>query len=131
MKWRLRWIFSACCWAAATVALVVVLPVHAQGYTTVYQAKLAVVPRLAGTVVGGIDNAPVAGARVELRSPDWKTALKTTQTDANGKFSLGGDSNGKLVYIQISSPGFDPYQLRVRISQKSKSNLVIHLVVAT
>lgn len=116
----------------AVAAMTLVIPPHLRAqYVTVYQSEVSVVPKLAGRVVGGIDNVAVADARVELRSSDWKTVLKTAKADANGDFSFGAGSIGKLFYIQVSSPGFDPYQLRVRISQHAKSKLVIHLVIAT
>ena len=128
--WARRCAFIAARYAVVAMALVIAPYLRAQ-YATVYQADVSVVPRLAGRVVGGIENVPVADARVELRSSDWKTVLKATKTDANGDFSFGAGSSGKLFYIQVSSPGFDPCRLRVRISQHAKSKLVIHLVIAT
>ena len=117
--------------AIAIVILAAVPHARAQGYAVVEQARVSVVPRLAGHVAAGITEEPVADVRVELCSPEWKTVLKSIKTDRNGDFSFGTGSNGELFYLRLSSPGFDPYQFRIRIDTHAKSKLVIHLVVAT
>jgi hypothetical protein len=63
------------------------------------------------TMPGG---SPLPGAKVEEFSCNWKTALRTVQTDAGGTFSLAPVKGRKLYYIQVSAPGFNPLRFRLK-----------------
>ena len=81
-------------------------------------------------VSGESDKVAGKGVMVELRSPDWKTVLASTKTDDNGYFSFQAHP-GKLHYLQFSSPGLNPLQVKVRVSKRATHDLVIHMNVAT
>jgi hypothetical protein len=117
--------------AISIVVLAVVPHAWAQGYAVVEQAHISVVQKLAGHMDVQVSREPAPNVRVELCSPDWKTILKSTKTDGDGDFSFDDAPGGKLFFLRLSAPGFDPYQLRVRVNKQAKSKLVIHLVIAT
>lgn len=114
------------------LALVLLLAVGA-GYSTerVMQKKISVSRALAGQVLVRGTDEPANGVTVELCTSDWKTVLASTKTDEKGHFSLEQPATGKLFYIQVSAPGMDIYELRVRIKKHAAQELTIHLSVAT
>jgi outer membrane receptor protein involved in Fe transport len=69
-------------------------------------------PQLSGTVVDA-SGAVIAGATVQVRSSNG-TVQKTTQTDANGSFSISGLSAGNYRLV-ISNPGFETKEIPVTI----------------
>lgn len=65
------------------------------------------------------DGSPLQGAKVEEFNSNWKTVLRTVQTDAEGTFSLDPVKGRKLYYIQVTAPGFNP--LRFRLKRKTNA----------
>jgi Carboxypeptidase regulatory-like domain len=120
---RLLFLFSI-------VLLLVVQPVYAQN-ELIIQKKISVSSELAGHVDIQMTGARAIGVKVELYSSDWKTVLASTTTDGNGRFSLAKTPGNKLFYVQVSSPGMNPYRLRVRIRKNAVHDLTIHLSVAS
>jgi hypothetical protein len=112
------------------VLILVVHPVHAQN-ELIIQEKISVSSELAGHVDIQMTGAPATGVKVELYSSDWKTVLASTTTDGNGHFSLAKAPGSKLFYVQVSSPGMNPYRLRVRVRRNATHDLTIHLSVAS
>jgi hypothetical protein len=99
--------------------------------TAIIMRQGVVVSRaLSGHVNVGITKVPAKGVTVELCSSDWQMVLASTKTDDHGYFSLKKPA-GKLFYIRLSSPGINPFQLRVRIKKHASRDLTIHLSVAT
>lgn len=111
------------------VFLFVVSPVNAN--ELVIQEKVSVSDGLSGNVDVMGTGEPVIGAKVELYSSDWQTVLVSAATDGRGHFSLDIPTNEKLFHVQISSPGMNPYRLRVKIKKHADQGLLIHLNVAT
>jgi hypothetical protein len=114
------------------LAAVLSLPVcSGRSQTALISQEGTVVSRaLSGHVDVGITRLPAKNVTVELCSSDWQTVLASTKTDDNGHFSLGKPA-GKLFYIRVSSPGINPFQLRVRIKKGAPQDLAIHLSIAT
>ncbi len=104
---------------------------RSQAQNTVVTREGIVVSRaLSGRVEVGTDKTPVKGATVDLCSADWKDVVASVKTDENGHFSIQHQS-GKLFYLRVSSPGLNPYRLRVRVDKRSKDDLTIRMDVAT
>jgi hypothetical protein len=103
--------------------------VHATELVT--QKEISVSQALAGHALVWGTKEPVSGATIELCSSDWKTSLTSTKTDEKGHFSLRSPANGKLLYIRVSAPGMNIYELRVRIDKHATQELTIHLSVGT
>lgn len=96
----------------------------------VVQQGVVVSRSLSGHVDVGLTKVPAKGVTVELCSSDWQTVLASTKTDDNGYFSLEQRA-AKLFYIRVSSPGVNPFQLRVRVKKHAARDLKIHPSIAT
>ena len=73
---------------------------------------------------------PVPKALVEEFSPDWKTVLRSSSTNAEGRFSFAPVQGRKIYFLQISAPGFDPLRVRIHVDHKRGTNLKLKLVIA-
>jgi hypothetical protein len=98
--------------------------------TLVVQEKEIVSRSLSGHVNIELEKEVGKGVTVELCSPRWKTVLTSTKTNDNGYFSLK-KTRGNLFYLRFSSPGVNPFQVKVRISKHAAHDLSIHLGFAT
>src|SRR4051812_31176031 len=96
----------------------------------VVRKEVSVSSALAGQVRVRGTGEPANGVTVDVCTPDWKKVLVSTRTDEKGHFSLEQTGNAKLLYLRLSSPGMDIYQLRVRIDEHGKQELDIRLSVA-
>jgi len=74
---------------------------------------------------------PIPNALLEEVSPDWKTVLRTSTTDTDGKFSLVTVKGRKIYFLQISAYGFDTLRVRVRVDPKRGTDLKLKLEIAT
>lgn len=84
-----------------------------------------------GATIKDPTGAPVPNATVQEFSADWKTVLRSSSTDTHGKFSFTPGPKKATYFIQISAPGFDPLQFRLRVDAKRGANLTLKLTVAT
>lgn len=55
----------------------------------------------------------------------------STVTDLKGHFTIRSAKTGKVHYLHISSPGFDPMQITVRLTLFAKAGVRIQLRIAT
>jgi hypothetical protein len=94
-----------------------------QGYDQLVKSLSAVVEDPVGS--------PLTNVLVQEFSPDWKTVLRTSATDEHGRFSLANVQSRKIYCLQLSTPGFDPLRLRVRVDRKRGANLKLKLTIAT
>lgn len=101
-----------------------------QGFSVVQLANIQVARALEGTVVDPADS-PVAGVEVCEMSPEWKTVLRTTKTDKDGKWSLSQVRGRNVYYLRFTAYGFDPLEVRIKISRMKSKKLRFKLVVAT
>lgn len=69
-------------------------------------------------------------SRSNLCRPDWETVLSSTKMDDKGYFSLE-EPPGNLFYLRFSSPGVNPFQVKVRINKDARHDMSIHLNIAT
>ena len=95
--------------------------------------KIQVVRAISG-VVRDPSGAPVPGATVTEVSPDWKTDIQSTTTNADGTFSIVPRDRKKVYHLRISfdtSPGFNPLIVHVRLSRWTKKKLTLMLELST
>jgi hypothetical protein len=115
---------------AVTVALLCFpMGVSAQ-YQLVELGDVQLAKSLAATIQDSTGT-PVRNAVVEEFSSDWKTVLRTSSTDRDGKFSFTPEAGRKIYFIQVSSPGFDPLRFRLQVDTKHGAVLKVKLTVAT
>ena len=84
-----------------------------------------------GATIQGSTGAPVPKAAVQEFSADWKTVLRSTSTDTDGRFSFTPLRSKKIYFIQISAPGFDPLRLHLQVDVKRGASLKLKLTIAT
>ena|SRR5271165_3791535 len=115
---------------AATVALLCFpLSIEAQ-YQVIELADVQLAKSPAATIQDPT-GAPIPKALVQEFSADWKTELRSSSTDTDGRFWFTPVHGRKVYFIQISAPGFDPLRLRIHVDAKRGASLKIKLTVAT
>ena len=100
------------------------------GVETVEIGKIQIAKTLTGTVVDPADSA-LPGVKVLEVSSDWKTVLRTTVTDRDGKWFLAPVPRQKVYYLRFSADGFNTLEVRVKLSRWKGGNLRFNLPVAT
>lgn len=75
------------------------------------------------------DDSPIPGAQIELMNPGWKNVIAIRETNINGFFKFGRSKPG-IYYLRLRAPGFQTYQLKVRVKNRVKSNPKIEMEVA-
>ena len=84
--------------------------------------------QLSGTVVDS-SGAAIAGAGVELQSPN-RTALRTTESDTNGSFSISGLASGNYRLV-ISHADFETKEIPVTIGAEAPAPFRISLALGS
>ncbi len=85
------------------------------------------------TGVVAVNGDPIVGANVIEYSADWKTELRRTTTDGDGRFALQSVKGRKVYYLHISAPGpgINPARVAVKLSRwRGKKSLEIGLHLA-
>jgi hypothetical protein len=91
-------------------------PVGLQAGVEIVEIDKIQVSQSLSAIVVMPDGSPLPSAKVEEVSSDWKTVLRTVQTDAGGTFTLAPVKGRNIYYIQVSAPGFN--SLRFRLKRK-------------
>jgi len=99
-------------------------------FQTVEIGKIQIAKTLTGTIVDPVDSA-VPGVQVLEVSSDWKTVLRTTTTDRNGKWSLAPVPKQQVYYLRFIAYGFNPLQVRVKLNRTKGMDLRFQLPIAT
>jgi hypothetical protein len=77
---------------------------HVNAAEQIVELRLQTVKALKGVVVYA-NGEPVKGAKVADWTSDWKTELRATSTDSEGRFSLPRVKGRKVYYLEITVPG--------------------------
>ena len=112
------------------IAVVMLLATCHAGQEVLEYAKVKKVGTLSG-VVTDQTGAPIPGTQVSEMSDDWKTELRSTSTDAQGRWSLLPRSGIKSYRIRFAKDGFNQVWVRLRIKARNTTPLAITLPVAT
>jgi hypothetical protein len=99
-------------------------------YQTVEIGKIQIAKTLTGTVVDPVNSA-MPGVQVLEVSSDWKTVLRTTTTDSNGKWTLAPMPGQQVYYLRFVANGFNPLQVRVELNHRKGRDLRFKLPIAT
>jgi hypothetical protein len=103
----------------------------AQGNQTVEIEKPFESRTLGGVIRVHRNGGPVSDVAVADCSPDWKSVLSSTVSDANGQFLLRDEKPG-LHYLRLTAPGFNLTLLRVRVKRSSRQGqLNLEMTVGT
>lgn len=91
-------------------------------------------PQLAQTAAGVVTDpmgAVIPHVTVEERSADWKTVLRSSETDDHGQFRLSRRTNATIYYLEFSRDGFNRVRIKLQLEKKAASGVVVKLPVAT
>jgi hypothetical protein len=90
-------------------------------------------PQVAKTVAGVVDDpsgAALPDVTVEERSADWKTVLRSTQTDERGRFHFSRNAQ-TVYYLEFSRSGFNRLRIRLQIQKKAKRQVAVTMSLGT
>jgi hypothetical protein len=91
-------------------------------------------PQFAKAVAGVVDDpsdATLSGVTVEERSQDWKTVLRSTETDDKGGFRFSSNPNQSIYYLEFSRSGFNWLRVKLQLDKKAKSAIVLKMPIGT
>jgi hypothetical protein len=121
--------FNRLLWLCVSFIFLVPVRLHAQ-YQIIEIEKVQVATSLAA-VVTDITGTPMPGVLVEEFSSDWNQTLRSTKTDAKGRFTLAPMKGRDVYFLQLRMNGFDPLRVRVKIDPKQGKNLRFTMQIAT
>jgi Carboxypeptidase regulatory-like domain len=82
-------------------------------------------------VVADPSGVPIAGVKVEERSADWKTVLRSTETDEKGRFSFSATPQKTLYQLQLGYPGFNWLRITLKLDKKAGTVIAVKMTIAT
>jgi hypothetical protein len=91
-------------------------------------------PQFAKSVAGVVNDpsgAALPGVTVEERSEDWKTAIRSTETDSKGRFRFSSNRNQAIYSLQFSRSGFNWLRIKLRLDKNGKSAVVLRMPIGT
>jgi Carboxypeptidase regulatory-like domain len=91
-------------------------------------------PELAKSIAGVVsDPSGVAlpGVTVEERSDDWKTVLRSTETDDHGRFHFSARSKKTIYHLQFSLSGFNWVRIKLQLDKKAASTVAVKMPLGT
>lgn len=91
-------------------------------------------PQFAKSVAGVVNDpsgAGLPGVTVEERSEDWKTVLRSTQTDDIGRFHFSPTRNKTVYHLQFSRSGFNWLRIKLQLDKKAKTSIMIKMPIGT
>ena len=106
-------------WCIGLLLCVTSFRPRAHGAEEIVELRLQMVKALRGVVLfpnGDI----VTGAKITEFTPDWKTELRVTITDSEGRFSLAPVKGRKVYYLQVTVPhgvGVNPLRVPAKINR--------------
>lgn len=122
-------IFIRFLWLSASYLFLVPIQLRAQ-YMTVEIEKVQLVRSLTAVTLDP-SGSPIPGVLVEEFSSGWKESLRSTKTDATGRFTFTRVKGRDIYYLQLMMNGFDPLRVRVKINWMRGKNLQLELKIAT
>lgn len=117
-------------WIVGSLLLSLPSGLRAQGVSTIEYQDVQFVPSLAGVVHDPVDT-PMADVLVEEFSSDWKTALRTSKTDQQGRFAMTTVKGRKTYFLQFSFRNCNPIRVRVKVDAKHGNELQVKMVNST
>jgi hypothetical protein len=115
--------------ATLSIALGLLMLCAAQNAIVEY-AETRSAKSLSGSVNDQSGNA-ITDVRVREMSCDWKAQLRSTTTDANGRWALHPFVSGKTYCIEFNKPNFNTIHIRAKITNHSNETIVVELPVST
>jgi hypothetical protein len=117
---------------AVTIALLTVLcvPAASAQYQTVQLVRILNARALSG-VVTDPNGGAVAGATVELCTPEWKSCSSKVVSGSDGRFAIIPEQKQQIYYLRASQYGFDPLLFKVHVRRFARKYLRVSLHIAS
>jgi hypothetical protein len=117
--------------ASIAAALLVLLSTCFAGVEVVEIGNVQVSKTLGGTVADPSDS-PLPDVQVIEVASDWNTILRTTTTNAQGRWSLPPVVNRRIYRFRlVKVGGFNEVRFRVRLNKRKGKELRINLPLST
>jgi hypothetical protein len=118
-----------------SLAFLLVLLAHSvsfAGVETVVIENVQFSKTLGGVVVDPTDS-PLAAVEVIEVSSDWQTVVRSTRTDATGRWSLPPVPKQRVYYLRFITKEccFNEVQCRLTLNRRKGKELRIHLPLST
>ena len=120
-------------WVVGLLLSIICFRPHVYAVEQIVELRLQTVKALKGIVLYPNGDL-VKGAKVAELTSDWKTELRETRTDAEGRFVLAPVKGRKVYYLQITVPevaGVNPLRVPAKINRlRGKESLRLQLQLA-
>ena len=115
----------------ATIALLLLSPCFA-GVEIVEIRNMQFCKTLGGIVVDPTDT-PLADVQIVEVAPDWQTTIRSTRTDAQGRWSLPSVPNQHIYFLRFITKQccFNEVRCRVKLNKRKGKELRIDLPLST
>jgi hypothetical protein len=100
------------------------------GQEVVQYSKTRNVSALSGMVVDTTGVA-IPNAQVCSMSAGWRTELKCTTTDSDGRWALSVKPKEKLYYLRFVKANFNQVWIKARLTTRKAAPLTVEMPVAT
>jgi len=100
------------------------------GQEVVQYSKTRNVSASSGMVVN-TTGAAIPNAQVCSMSAGWRTELKCTTTDSDGRWSLSVKPKEKLYYLRFVKANFNQVWIKARLTTRKAAPLTVEMPVAT
>lgn len=117
-------------WFAASCLVLAPLHLNAQGVATVEIDEVQLAHSL-DAVVHDPTGSPMPGVLVEELSSDWKESLRSTKTNAAGRFTFALVKGRHVYYFQLTSKNFNPLRVRVKVDRGRGKKLELQMELST
>ena len=91
-------------------------------------------PQLAKSIAGTVSDpsgTALPGVTVEERSEDWKTVLRSTETDDRGRFHFSARPKKTIYHLQFSRSGFNWVRIKLQLDNKAAPTVAVKMPLGT
>jgi hypothetical protein len=116
-------------WLVSGLLLFAPARVQAQGVATIEIQNVQLARSLAAVVQDPTDS-PIAGVLVEEVTSDWKKTLRSTTTDASGRFTFAQVKGRDVYYFRLTIKNFNQLRVRVKVDPKRGKELRLRMEIS-
>jgi Carboxypeptidase regulatory-like domain len=106
------------------------LSVGVAGPMAIVEIEKPQVAKTVAVVVNDPSGAALPDVTVEERSDDWKTVLRSTETDERGRFHFSPGAK-TVYYLEFSRAGFNWLRIKLQIQKKAKRLVTVTMPIGT
>jgi hypothetical protein len=116
---------------AVYVGFILFPPIHTHAQYQIIEIERIQLATSLSAVVTDFAGTRMQDVLVEELSSDWNQSLRSTKTDAKGRFTFLPVKGRDIYFLQLRVNGFDPLRVRVKIDPKQGKKLRLKLEIAT